>query len=134
MLLSAPLSNQGSPELLKELLQQSQGKQRMGQARIRGSKIMQTKTSSLKSNILPPANKMGSICLSQSPQLSRHVGQGCLHPQKHQSPALPDSCKENREQSTASQQHARICVHQVSHTGKTERKRILSSRERYREL
>lgn len=51
------VSSLPSPELLKELLQQSQRKQRMGQGWIRGSKVMQTNTSLLKSNILPPANK-----------------------------------------------------------------------------
>lgn len=48
---------------------------------------------------------------------------------------LPDSCKENsRSRAIASQQDARICVYPASYMGKAERKRILSSRERYREL
>lgn len=151
LLLSAPRRNWGlfsplpSPALLKELLHQSQRKQRMGRRPVWGSKATWANMPLLKNNILPPADKIAKSEQSPPPRpysQGRRVMQRCVctlgkainNKAQSSSPRPPPARKTPGRRAIASQRDARICAYQIPYVGKTERKMISSCRQRYREL
>lgn len=128
LLLSAPRRSWGlfsplpSPALLKELLHQSQRKQRMGWRPIWGSKATWANMPLLKNNILPSAKKLAKSEQSAPPRpysRGRRVMQRCVctlgkainNEAQSSSPHPPPARKTPGRRAIASQQDARICAY-----------------------